>query len=135
VIVVDTGPLVAVADADDADHERCIQTIAAAPRPLLVATPVITEVCYLLDRYLGPLAEAVFLRAFPDELTLQELTVSDLRRAADLTEQYRDLRLGAVDASLIAVAERLGLRTVATLDRRQFAVVRPRHVAAFELIP
>jgi len=134
-ILVDTGPLVAAADADDANHERCVAFLAGAPRPLLVAASVIPEVCYLLARYLGSTAEAAFLRAFPEELSIQEVTVSDLRRAADLVEQYDDLRLGMVDASLIAIAERLGLRTVATLDRRHFSVVRPRHVAAFELVP
>ena len=93
------------------------------------------RICYLLARHLGSSAEAAFLRAFPDELVLQDVTVSDLRRSADLVEQYRDLSLGMVDASLVAVAERLELRTVATLDRRPFSVVRPRHVTAFELVP
>lgn len=134
-ILVDTGPLVAAADADDANHRSCVQFFAQAQRPLLVAASVIPEVCYLLARYLGSTAEATFLRAFPDELTLEDVTVSDLRRSADLVEQYSDLPLGMVDASLIAVAERLGLRTVATLDRRHFSVVRPRHLAAFELVP
>lgn len=134
-ILVDTGPLVAVADADDANHRRCVQFFERARRPLLVAASVIPEVCYLLARQLGSSAEAAFLRAFPGELALQDVTVSDLRRSADLVEQYRDLSLGMVDASLVAVAERLGLRSVATLDRRHFSVVRPRHVTAFELVP
>ena len=134
-ILVDTGPLVAAADADDANHRRCVQFFATAPRPLLVASSVIPEVCYLLARYLGSPAEAAFLRAFPDELTLQEVTVSDLRRSADLVEQYGDLPLGMVDASLVAVSERLGLRTVATVDRRHFSIVRPRHVTALDLVP
>jgi predicted nucleic acid-binding protein len=135
VILVDTGPLVAVADADDANHGRCVEFFANAPRPLLVPASVVPEVCYLLARYLGSVAEAAFLRAFPGEVTLQEITVSDLRRSADLVEQYRELSLGMVDASLVAVAERLGVRTLATLDRRHFAVVRPRHVAALDLVP
>ncbi|HEV3312149.1 MAG TPA: PIN domain-containing protein [Chloroflexota bacterium] len=134
-ILVDTGPLVAVADADHARHHECVRSLASAPRPFLVPASVIPEVCYLLARFLGSKAEAAFLRAFPDELTLQPVTVADLVRSADLVEQYRDLRLGMVDASIIAVAERLGLRTVATLDRRHFTVVRPRHISAFELLP
>jgi predicted nucleic acid-binding protein len=62
VIVVDTGPLVAIADADDQDHERCLAALAQASRPLLVPTTVLTEVCYLLERELGSHAEARFLR-------------------------------------------------------------------------
>ena len=134
-ILVDTGPLVALADGDDANHSRCVHFFASAPRPLLVAASVVPEVCYLLARYLGSIAEATFLRAFPEELTLHEVTVSDLRRSADLVEQYSDLPLGMVDASLVALAERLGLRTLATLDHRHFTVVRPRHVAALDLVP
>ena len=53
----------------------------------------------------------------------------------ELVEIYADLRLGAVDASVVAVAERLGATEVATLDRRHFTVVRPRHTAAFTLLP
>ena len=56
-------------------------------------------------------------------------------RAAELVEQYSDLSLGAVDAAVIGVAERLGVNTIATLDRRHFTVVRPNHVDALTLLP
>jgi len=46
-----------------------------------------------------------------------------------------DLPLGAADASVVALAERFGVTRVATVDRRDFTVVRPRHVPAFELVP
>lgn len=134
-ILVDSGPLVAAADADDANHAACVAYLEGAPGPLLVPCSVVPEVCYLLARELGSSAEAAFLRAFPDDLTLQNVTVHDLRRAADLVEQYRDLPLGIVDASIVALAERLRLRTIATLDRRHFSVVRPRHIVAFDLVP
>ncbi len=48
---------------------------------------------------------------------------------------YRDLPLGMVDASIVAAAERLGARTIATLDRRYFSVVRPVHILCFDLVP
>jgi predicted nucleic acid-binding protein len=54
---------------------------------------------------------------------------------AALVRRYADLPLGAVDASVVAVAERLKITQVATLDRRHFTVVRPEHVPAFELLP
>lgn len=63
-IVVDTGPLVAIADADDQDHERCLRALAHASRPLIVPASVVVEVGYLLDRELGSNAEAAFLRSF-----------------------------------------------------------------------
>jgi len=63
------------------------------------------------------------------------LEPGDYTRAAHLVEQYADLPLGAVDAAVIAVAERLRVTEVATLDRRHFSVVRPAHVDAFTLLP
>lgn len=60
---------------------------------------------------------------------------ADYQRCAELIETYADLGLGLVDASVVTVAENLGARVLATLNRRDFAVVRPRHVEGFELIP
>jgi predicted nucleic acid-binding protein len=60
---------------------------------------------------------------------------ADWRRIADLTEQYADLPLGIVDASVVALAERRELDVIATLDHRHFATVRPRHIEAFTLVP
>lgn len=97
---------------------------------------VITEAAYLVGRLLGPEAEASFLRALVDgEVTLQPVDSADLQRAADLIETYSDLRLGTVDATVIAVAERLRATRIATLDRRHFTVVRPAHVESFVLLP
>ena len=58
-----------------------------------------------------------------------------LRRMSALVRQYADLRLGGTDASVVAVCERLGIVTVATVNLRDFATVRPRHVPAFIIVP
>lgn len=92
--------------------------------------------CYLAQTRVGAHAEAAFLRSLArDELTLAPVTRSDLNRMADLVEQYADFPLGAADASVIAVAERLGAVRIATIDHRHFRAVRPKHCAAFELLP
>ena len=92
--------------------------------------------CYLLGQHAGSRVEASFLRSLADgTLTLAELQPPDFRRMADLVEQYDNLPLGGSDASVVALAERLGVTTVMTLDRRHFSVVRPRHVATFTLLP
>ncbi|WP_311922949.1 PIN domain-containing protein [Microbispora sp. H10836] len=84
----------------------------------------------------GALAEAAFLTSIESgELELVSLEQKDVTRIAELVRLYRNLPLGAVDASVIAIAERLGLPAVATLDRRHFSIVRPRHVAALQLLP
>ena len=81
-------------------------------------------------------SEARFLESLiAGELTRVDLTDVDWRRAVDLVRQYSDLGLGLVDSSLVAVAERLNIETIATLNRRDFAVVRPAHCDAFELVP
>jgi hypothetical protein len=136
VIICDTGPLVAVLNANDRDHQRCTDFLEQHLGPLLVPSPIVTEVCYMAETRVGPDAEAAFLRSLASgELQLAELTRPDLSRMAELVERYSDLPLGAADASVIALAERLDVREIATLDHRDFTVVRPRHVDALTLLP
>ena len=135
-IVVDTGPIVAAMNDRDQRHVECASLFRKGRGPFFVPGPVLTEVCYLLESRRGPQVEAAFLDSLGRrELELVGLIPRDLTRMADLVKTYGDLPLGAVDASVVAVAERLGIGTVATLDRRHFTVVRPRHVDTFELLP
>lgn len=81
-------------------------------------------------------AEIVFLTSLVEGGLIVEHPIQpDLARMAELLWQYSDLPLGTVDASIVALAERLNVSRIATLDHRDFAVVRPRHVEAFELVP
>ena len=66
---------------------------------------------------------------------VEDLTTADWERVVELLTQYADLNLDAADASVIAIAERLNQPQVATLDQRDYRVVRPRHVEAFDLLP
>lgn len=135
-VVVDTGPLVAIADRDDAHHHRCVAWFDHHAGPVVVPAPVVVEVCWLLGRRVGPVAEAAFLAGLAgDDPRIEALTAGDYERAAQLVERYRDLDLGFVDASVVTVAERLGIDNVATLNHRDFRVVRPAHVTAFTLVP
>ena len=135
-ILVDTGPLVAIGDRGSRVHQACVDALAAVRPPRLVPGPVIAEVCYLLAREVGTSAEAAFLRSFAGGfLTPAGLEPTDLERAAELVETYADLPLGGTDACVVALAERHGVTEVATLDVRHFRVVRPRHVEAFALVP
>ncbi len=135
-ILVDTGPLVAAANRTDTHHDESARVDFSAPSPRLVPGLVIAEVAYLLARDAGAALEAAFLQSFSGGfLALVEPTVEDLARTADLVEQYSDLRLGTTDACLVAIAERLQITELATLDRRHFSVVRPSHTEAFTLVP
>ena len=85
---------------------------------------------------LGAAAEALFLQSLSHpRFRVETVGPNDLRRMAELVETYHDLRLGTTDASVVALAERLSQREVATLDRRHFTVVRPSHVEALTLLP
>jgi hypothetical protein len=135
-IVVDTGPIVALLNDRDDHHTRCRDFLANHPGPLLVPTTVFTEVCLLIERRRGTRAELAFLADVRAGLfTLLETTSADLDRIAELVRTYADLPLGTVDASVIALTERLALPAVATLDHRHFTVVRPRHTTSLHLLP
>lgn len=112
------------------------RSVPKRPWTVLRTGPVLTEVCYLLETRRGPQVEAAFLDSLARrELELVGLVPRDLTRMADLVKTYGDLPVGGVDASVVAIAERLGITTVATLDRRHFTIVRPRHTDTFELLP
>lgn len=135
-LIVDASPLYAYVDADDRHHHSSLELLLSHPGPLIVPTLVITEVAYLISTRLGPGAEVRFLGDLAaGDLNVEPVAASDWIRIAELVHQHRDLPLGTVDASVIRAAERLGVTTVATLDRRHFSVVRPTHCDAFELLP
>jgi hypothetical protein len=139
VILCDSGPLIATAIEDDDDYQLCTELFTGlrlANRPLLVPPTVVAEVGYMIGNLGDSIKEATFLQSLGDgELELVDLTPSDLSRMAALVTRYADLPLGTTDASVIAVAERLGVIEIATLDRRHFTVVRPGHVRALTLLP
>lgn len=135
-LIVDTGPLVATADRADRDHEACRELLETDEGPLVTTAMVIAEAAYLIDRQLGAKAEASLYTSIIDgQLEVADFGVDDWQRVQDLVGTYADMRLGGTDASVIALAERRGAERVATLNHRHFAVVRPRHITAFELLP
>ena len=135
-LLCDTGVLLAAGNVKDQAHHACLGLLRTAEGPLLVPSAVLGEVGYLLQSRVGPQAEVTFLQSFGgDGFHIAELEDDDIPRMAELVETYLDLPLGMVDAAVIAIAERLQLTEVATLDHRHFTVVRPCHIRAFTLLP
>lgn len=135
-ILVDTGPIVAAASKRDEHHASCLAALSTLREPPLITALVVMEVCYFLSTRASPAAEAAFLRSVAiGSFALVTLTSEDLHRCAELVERYANLPLGAADANVIAVSERLNVRQILTLDRAHFSIVRPRHVDVFELLP
>jgi hypothetical protein len=114
----------------------CRQLLESDEGPLLTTAMVIAEAAYLIDRQLGAKAEASLYASITEgQLEVADLGITDWQRIQDLVSTYADMRLSGTDASVVALAERHGAVRIATLNRRHFAVVRPRHADAFELLP
>ena len=98
--------------------------------------PAITEVAYLIARDIGNDATADFISSLADtELILEAPLAEDYLRSAEILRQYADANLDFVDALIAATAERLNIKRLLTLDRRDFQLIRPRHCDGFELLP
>jgi predicted nucleic acid-binding protein len=135
-LVLDTGPLLAALDTADPDHSRCAALLADTREDLTIPTLVLAELDYWCQRRLG----ADVWLAFMDDLLAgayraESPTPADLARCREIQERYAEHALGVVDASVLALVERLGESKLATLDHRHFAMVRPGHVKALELLP
>lgn len=132
--IVDAGPLYATVDADDQDHARCRAILERADLELVVPALVVAEAAYLVGRRLGARIEAAFIRGLGD-LEVEAPGVDEWPAIADLVERYADFPLGATDASIVTLAERLDTSLIVTLDRRHFAAVRPASGHPFDLLP
>ena len=133
--LLDTGFLLAVIDADDDLHAECAAALVSEPNPLLPDV-VLPELAYLILRELGYPTLTTFLRATAaGELVQAQSIPQDLARAAELLEKYADNRVDFVDCAIVAIAERLRLTKVLTVDRRHFTVFRPKHCEYFERAP
>lgn len=133
-LVLDTGVIVAAIDAGDAHHRPCSDLIHSARERRVVPAPVLPEVDHLSRTHIGLDAFALFLRG-RGTYDIEDLIPMDYDRIDEILEIYRDLRIGFVDAAVLAIVERLGETKLATLDRRHFAAMRPRHREALELLP
>jgi hypothetical protein len=135
-LILDTGPLLASLNRADPDHTRCRQLIDEAAERLVVPSPVLPELDYLIAERRGTGAMIAFLRDIEDgAYEVEDLVVDDYVRVRSVMDAYSDQQIGFVDASVLAIAERLDERKIATLDHRHFSVLRPRHCDALELLP
>lgn len=132
--VLDTGPLVAFFNVKDKHHAQCAAFFSQLRGRKLLPATVLAEVSWQLEHW--PHIEAVFIEHVAKGFfELVNLTPDDLLRVSELITRYADFPLGAVDASVVAVAERYEVDRIATLDRRHFTVVKPKHIPALTLLP
>jgi predicted nucleic acid-binding protein len=135
-LVLDTGPLYASLDRDDADHHACRRLIEIADEPLIIPAPVLVEVDYWIHTRLRPDVLVALLDDIADgAYAVVDLRSEDYRRVRELCDRYADADVGFVDAAVLAIVERLDEPKLVTLDRRHFRFLRPRHVDALRLLP
>ena len=124
-ILVDTGPLIALFDPQDAQHTRCVKALKEIREPIVTTTPVLTEAFHML----GP--ASIGSDRLRDFIAAGGLSVwffdrRALTRAFELMELYADHPMDLADASLVTAAEGLGTRRVFTIDRNDFETYRVR---------
>jgi uncharacterized protein len=133
--LVDAGPLVALIDADEADHERCREALAELRLPLLTTWPAFTEAMYLLGHAGGlPGQQALWRLLLRNDLVIAPASPTANERAAELMERYADRPMDLADATLVALAEERGESRIFTLDN-DFHIYRRNDRHSFEVLP
>ena len=133
-ILVDTGPLVALIHEDDNEHRACKDAFASFNEPLGTVWPVLTEAIYLLS-FSWEAQTALMEMIETGAVEILPLGVTDIPRIRELMRKYRDLPMDLADAALVRVAERERLRRVFTIDRRDFQIYRPSRIGRFVVLP
>ncbi len=135
-ILTDAGPLVALIDRGEPDHERCVRALETFTTPMVTTWPAFTEAMYLLGDAGGWRGqEALWLLVTRGDLEVVVPTPEQWPRVRDLMKKYSDLPMDLADATLVAVAEERRLVDVLTLDRRDFTTYRIHGRKRFRVWP
>jgi len=133
-VLVDTGPLVAILSRADQHHESCVNVLQTLPAPLLSCWPVVTEAAWLLRAHPGAIQQ--LLGSIEDGfLALLPLAGPEAKAIAEVMRAYADIRPQLADAALVYLADREGIGTIFTLDRRDFSVYRSARKRPFRILP
>jgi predicted nucleic acid-binding protein len=135
-ILVDSSFLIALYDKSADEYAETTEIAELYQAQFLVPQVVLTEVIHILKRETGIQGAVQFLDEFSNSRPfLQEITVTDLRRVREIMQQYADVRIDFVDSCILALAERLKITQVCTFDRRDFSILKPKHVRNLEILP
>ena len=133
--IADTSFIIAVANQADRNRSRCFQVYETYDQ-IYILEAALAEIAYMLRRESSASLMAQFFKLFAEtRYRIVYMEPIDIQRTGNLIEQYKSLNLDFVDAAIVAVAERLKITTILTLDQRDFTVIRPRHADYFTLLP
>ena len=133
-ILVDAGPLVALLDADDQHHGKCVAALNQLHEPLATVWPPLVEAMYLLSD-LPQAQDALWEVIERGAVLLLPLDSADIPRIRELMRKYANRPMDLADAAILRVAEREHLRKIFTVDRRDFSVYRLHNRTRPTLIP
>lgn len=123
-IVADTGAVLALLDANDRHHAVMLEIYDRDPGAWVLPWAILPEIDYLLATHVSPRAEEAFLADLASgSFVVEWADDQDLRSAERIARRYRSLRLGLVDAAVMAIAERRRAAAIATLDVKHFGAV------------
>ncbi len=123
-IVADTGAMLGLLDRRSPAHAGLIELFRSHRDEWVLPWAILPELDYMVPRTVGPAVSQAFRADLAEDLyTVEWGGRPDLRRALELDWTYRDLSLGLVDGVVMAVAERLNARAIATFDLRDFGAV------------
>jgi uncharacterized protein len=135
-LLIDTAPLVALADAGEPRRDAILAAIGDEPESLVIPAPTTAEIDYLLGQRLGdPARRALLADLAAGRFTVAALERQDYATVADLDAHYADLRLGLADCALIVLAHRYETTRILTFDERHFRAVTPLGGGSFTLLP
>ena len=136
IVLADSSFLYAIFNSQDSRHSEALGARLQPRDSLLIPNIILPEVCYLFTRDLGYGGVRTCLHNLAKiGPQLEPLLSEDLRRISEIAQIYADAEFDIVDCCIMAMAERLNIARVATFDRRDFAIFRPRHCNFLELLP
>ena len=133
-VLLDTGPLVAIFLRRDANHACCIAEFGKLRMPPITCWPVITEAVWLLRSSI-PAIRSLLSMINVGEIRLSHVDEHSAEFLGEFLSKYHKLGVDLADATLAYIAERDGMETVFTLDRRDFSVIRLSGNRALSIIP
>ena len=133
-ILIDTGPLVALFDKSDNYHVACHAALKTLSLPLITTTPVLTEAMYLLN-FSSKIQDDLFNFITLGGVRLSDLNSEMLRACRELMAKYHDLPMDFADASVVALAGAQDIATIFTLDHKDFSIYRTKKNKPFTLLP
>ncbi len=135
-VLIDTNILVSSLFATDKNHQKAVAALKSLRgKQAVVAAPILVELFYLTVKYASYSEAIEAVRQVRNRFVIEPLIATDMERMEAIMRQYLSAELDYADTAIVAVAERLNITQIYSFDRRDFVIFRPRHCAAFDLMP